>query len=268
MNFGPHIAALIGLSCLWPSNLRPSNLWASDHRLSSHGMIGVLVTLVFTGIARWLRGVTNGGAVAGAVSCFLLYVGGGTAAVLALITVFALTWLATRLGYARKQKLGIAEKREGRDASQVAANLGVAAICAAVCGFEASSQSQAFWLLALCAALSEAAADTVSSEVGQAFGGEAYLITSWKRVPAGTNGAISMTGTLAGIAAASIVSLVCFLGGLLTTRWLAVSVGAAVLGTIADSLLGASLERRRRLNNDSVNFLSTLVAAAASFWLT
>ena len=256
--FGPHITGLAGLS----------NSGVSEYWVSNRWIIGVVLTLVFTGIARSLRGVTNGGAVAGAVSCFLLYLGGGIAAVVALITVFALTWLATRLGYARKQKLGIAERREGRDASQVMANLGVAAICAAVCVFEASSQSKAFWLLALCAALSEAAADTVSSEVGQAFGGQAYLITSWEKLPAGTNGAVSMTGTIVGIAAAAIVSLVCFLGGLLTARWLAVAVGAAVLGTIADSLLGAWLERRRLLNNDSVNFLSTLVAAAASFWLT
>jgi uncharacterized protein (TIGR00297 family) len=263
MNFGSHIAALAGLSSSWVSDRLVSGHWSIGALL-----IGALLTLVFTGIARSLRGVTNGGAVAGAVSCFLLYLGGGIAAVVALITVFALTWLATRLGYARKQKLGIAERRDGRDASQVIANLGVAAMCAAVCVFETSGQSRAFWVLALCAALSEAAADTVSSEVGQAFGGQAYLITNWEKVPAGTNGAVSLTGTLVGIVAAAIVSLVCFLGGLLTAPWLAISVGAAVLGTVADSLLGAWLERRRLLNNDSVNFLSTLVAAAASFWLT
>jgi uncharacterized protein (TIGR00297 family) len=231
-------------------------------------MIGAALTLVFTGIARWMRGVTNGGAVAGAVICFLLYLGGGPAAFAALITVFALTWITTRAGYAAKQKLGIAEKREGRDAFQVVANLGIAAVCAAVYGLRTSAAGNAIWLLALSAALSEAAADTVSSEVGQAFGGSAFLITSGRRVPAGTNGAVSLTGTLAGIAAAAVVSSVCFLGGILTARWLAISVGAAVLGTIADSLLGASLERRRLLDNDSVNFLSTLVAAAASFWLT
>jgi len=233
--------------------------------LGDRWAIGGLLTLLFAGLARSVRGVTSAGAVAGAISCFVLYIGGGPGAFAALVTVFALAWITTRLGYQRKQSLGIAERREGRKASQVLANLGVATICATVYILGARNFA---WLLAMAAALSEAAADTVSSEIGQAFGREARLITSWKSVPAGTNGAVSLTGTLAGFAAAGIVSSVCVLGGLLPRNWLAVSVGAAILGMVADSFLGAWLERRGLLNNDSVNFLSTLVAAVASSWLT
>ena len=122
--------------------------------------------------------------------------------------------------------------------------------------------------MALSAALSEAAADTVSSEVGQALGEKPRLITSWKTVPAGTNGAVSLMGTLAGVAAAGIVSSVCFLGGLVPVHGLLVSVGSAVFGMVVDSFLGAVLERRGLLDNDSVNFLSTLASAVASFWVT
>ena len=89
-------------------------------------VVAVALTVAFTLLARVVRGVTNSGAVAGAFSCFVLYVGGGPGAFAALITVFALAWITTRLGYARKQKLGTAERREGRKASQVLANLGVA----------------------------------------------------------------------------------------------------------------------------------------------
>lgn len=224
-----------------------------------------LLTIVFAGAARWLRGVTTAGALAGAVSCFILYLGGGPGAFAALVTVFILTWMTTRLGYQRKQKLGIAERREGRNATQVLANLGVATACATLFFL---NPGKAPLLLALAAALSEAAADTVSSEVGQAFGQKARMITSWESVPAGIDGAVSMTGTLAGIASAGIVSSVCALGGLFPWRWLPISAGAGVVGMIVDSFLGAWLERRHLLNNDSVNFLSTLVAAVASFWLT
>jgi uncharacterized protein (TIGR00297 family) len=226
---------------------------------------GALLTLLFTGIARWLRGVTTTGAMAGALCCFVLYLGGGPRAFVALITVFGLAWITTRLGYERKQKLGVAEKREGRNASQVLANLGVATACAAL--FLINPGKPVF-LLALAAALSEAAADTVSSEVGQAFADKARLITNWESVPAGTNGAVSLIGTLAGIAAAGIVSSVCTLGGLLPRTWLVISAGAALLGMLADSFLGAWLERRRLLNNDSVNFISTLVAAMAACTLS
>jgi uncharacterized protein (TIGR00297 family) len=242
----------------------PANRWLPNW------LLGGLLTLVFAALARWLRGVTNSGAIAGAACCFVLYVGAGPTAVVGLIAVFALAWITTRLGYHRKQNLGVAERREGRNAFQVLANLGVATACAAVLILAQgiSGHGKMIWLLALSAALSEAAADTVSSEVGQALGEKPRLITSWKAVPAGTNGAISVIGTLAGVAAAGIVSSVCFLGGLVPFHGLLVSVGAAILGMVADSFLGAGLERRGLLNNDSVNFLSTLVSALASSWLT
>jgi uncharacterized protein (TIGR00297 family) len=227
-------------------------------------VVAALLTLAFTVLARMVRGVTNSGALAGAFSCFVLYVGGGPGAFAGLITVFALAWITTRLGYARKQKLGTAERREGRKASQVLANLGVATACAAA---SIVSHHRTIFLLAMAAALSEAAADTVSSEVGQAFGEKVRLVTTWRSVPAGTDGGVSLVGTAAGIAAAGIVSSVCLLGGLLPPQWLAISMGAAILGMIADSFLGAGLERRGLVNNDLVNFLGTLTAAATAFWL-
>jgi uncharacterized membrane protein len=57
------------------------------------------------------------------------------------------------------------------------------------------------------------------------------------------------------------------MGGLLPWQLLAISVGAAILGMIADSFLGAGLERRGLVNNDLVNFLGTLVAAVSACWL-
>jgi uncharacterized protein (TIGR00297 family) len=218
----------------------------------------VIVTVVFAALARWVRGVSFGGAVAGAAICFLLYVGAGFGAFVALVSVFALTWISTRFGYRRKEKLGTAEKLDGRTALQVLANLAVAASCA---GLSALTGRKAVFLLALSAALSEAAADTVSSELGQARSAKARLITTWEEVSAGRDGGVSWAGTLAGIAAAAVVSLVCFVTGLVPLRWLGVSIVAAVVGMIADSFLGALLERRKLLNNDAVNFLGTLIAA-------
>jgi len=182
----------------------------------------------------------------------------------ALVTVFVLAWISTRVGYQRKQKLGIAERRDGRSASQVLANLSVAALCSAV---YATWTAHPAFLLAMAAALSEAAADTVSSELGQAAGQTPRLITTWKPVPAGTNGGISLAGTLAGMLAAALVGLVCMLTGLLGWKGFAISTCAGVLGMTVDSLFGASLERQRLLTNDSVNFLSTAMAALTAFLL-
>jgi uncharacterized protein (TIGR00297 family) len=220
----------------------------------------VLLTAVFTALARWVRGVSVSGAAAGAAVCFLLYVGAGPGAFIALVSVFALTWVATRFGYRRKERLGTAEQPDGRRALQVLANLAVAASCAAL----SALTGKAVFVLAVSAALSEAAADTVSSELGQARNVKARLITTWEEVPAGTDGGISWTGTLAGIAAAAVVSLVCALTGVLPIKWLGISIAGALAGMITDSYLGALLERRNLLNNDAVNFLGTLAAACAA----
>jgi len=220
----------------------------------------LIVTVVFASLARWVRGVSFGGTIAGAVVCFLLYVGAGFGAFVALVSVFALTWICTRFGYRRKEKLGTAEKRDGRTALQVLANLAVAAGCAGLLALTGKT----VFLLALSAALAEAAADTVSSELGQARSAHARLITTWEEVPAGTDGGVSWAGTLAGIAAAAAVSLVCVLTRLLPFRWMAISIIAAVAGMLADSFLGALLERRKVLTNDAVNFLGTLIAAATA----
>ncbi|MBZ5719403.1 MAG: DUF92 domain-containing protein [Acidobacteriia bacterium] len=217
-----------------------------------------MVTVAFTALARSVRGVSPSGACTGAVVCYLLYASAGLGAFLALVSVFVLAWITTRLGYQRKQALGTAEKRDGRTASQVLANLGTAAIAAAL---YAVTGGKTVFLLAVTAALSEAAADTVSSELGQASSEQARLITTWETVPAGTDGGISWAGTLAGIAGAAVVSLVSAAAGMLPWKWLGPAIVAAVAGMVADSYLGATLERRGVLNNDSVNFLSTVVAA-------
>ncbi len=222
-----------------------------------------LISLVFGVFGRAVRGVTTSGALAGAIVCFALLLAAGPAGFAALLMVFLLTWISTRFGYSRKQSLGVAEQRTGRSAAQVAANLGVAAICASL---YVLAWRNSRLLIALVAALAEAAADTVSSEIGQAVGGTPRLITTWKPVAEGTDGAITLAGTMAGVIAALAVSLTALspigfraVGGGWHTA--AICAAAAVIGMIADSLLGATAERRGAIGNNAVNFTSTAIAA-------
>jgi uncharacterized protein (TIGR00297 family) len=240
-----------------------SALMVTSLAFSRRFWAAVLVTLAFAVLARWLRGVSFSGSIAGAVVCFVLYTAAGPGAFAALVSVFVLTWIATRFGYRRKQKLGTAESREGRTATQVLANLATAAVFAGA----AALSGKAVLLLATAAALSEAAADTVSSELGQAHSETTRLITTWEIVPAGTDGGVSATGTIAGVVAAVMVSGVCRLAGLVPLKWVGLSMIAGVTGMIVDSYLGAVFERRNLLNNDGVNFLSTLVAAGVALAL-
>jgi uncharacterized protein (TIGR00297 family) len=197
-------------------------------------------------------------------------------ALMPVLAVAVLAYAATRLGRAQKERLGTAEPRQGRTAAQVAANLGVGAI--------ASSQLVQGWLtgkqvftprslapmplfaVAL-AALAEAAADTVSSEFGQVFGGRPRMITTLESAEPGIDGAVSLMGTLAGVVAAGIVAVAGTLALNGDRAMFAVSCAGGVFGLLFDSLLGATLERRGWLNNDMVNFLSTASAAAFALGL-
>ena len=217
------------------------------------------VTLFFAILGYISLVVTFSGALAGAVVSFALYGGAGPGAFAVLVLVFAITWLATRLGYRRKLTLGTAEKEAGRTARQVLANLAVAGACAAVYGLFARKDAL---LLAMAAALSEAVADTVSSELGQVASRTARLITSWHEVAAGTDGGVTWMGTLSGAVVASLIAAACLAVGLIPVRGVAVAAAAGTAGMLADSYMGALLERRGRLNNDAVNFLGTVTAAA------
>jgi uncharacterized protein (TIGR00297 family) len=187
-----------------------------------------------------------------------------------VLAFMVITSAATRFGRAGKERLGTAESKRGRGAAQVAANLGLAALAInpatllllvywALGALWAGSPTIA--LAPALAALAEATADTVSSEIGQVLGGRPFLLTTFRRVDPGTDGAISLAGTLAGIVAAGVVAAsgAWALHG--DSRLFLLSWAGAVFGLFFDSLLGASLERARWLNNDAVNFLSTASAA-------
>jgi uncharacterized protein (TIGR00297 family) len=221
------------------------------------------VTSLFALAGFGLRGVTRSGALAGFALAFALYACAGPRAFAVLVVLFVVTLLATRLGRQRKLALGTAERSGGRSASQVLANVGVASLFAAGYGHLGKPS-----LLAACAAsLAEAAADTVSSECGQAFGTSARLLSNGAQVAPGTNGGVSWAGTACGTLAALGMSLMAVWAGLVAASDLWLVALAAVCGMFLDSLLGAVLERPGRLGNNSVNFLGTLFAAVLALWL-
>jgi uncharacterized protein (TIGR00297 family) len=177
-----------------------------------------------------------------------------------LLALFLLTFSATKFGRGKKEQLGVAEDKRGRNAAQVAANLGAAGLAAAAA---LSLPSPGPWYaVAVTAALAEATADTLASELGEVLGGQPFMVTTFRRVPAGSDGAVSLAGTLAGTCAAVAVVLVAVLAlGLSPGNAVCAGLGA-IAGLFVDSLLGATVERSGWLNNDAVNFLSTLAAAA------
>ncbi len=214
----------------------------------------IVIAVVFALLGYLSRGVTKFGATAGAIVAVLIYIALGLGGFVTLFAVFAVTWLTTRIGYSRKKQLGLAEDRHGRNAGQVISNVGAAAIFATLALFYRPFE------FAAVAALAEAAADTASSEVGEALSMRAWMITNLRQVAPGTNGAISVAGTVAGIFAALVVALVAGATELFPLVTVPLVAAAGFLGTVVDSLLGATLENAHRIGNNTVNLLSTISA--------
>lgn len=210
--------------------------------------------------AGWLaRTVTIPGAIAGFVIGTVVWAGAGWQGWVLLLAAFATAVITTKLGGRRKALLGIAEERGGRrGAGNALANTGLAAWIAAIALFSIYRDAA---LAAFVAALVAGSSDTVSSEIGKAYGRRTWLVTTLRPVPAGTSGAVSSEGTAAGAAAALLLAAIAASLHLIPVSLLLPIGAAAVAAAMVESVLGSTLEPRGLLNNDLLNFITTSVAA-------
>jgi uncharacterized protein (TIGR00297 family) len=228
------------------------------------------------------RSVNLSGAIGGWLLGAILIFGAGWPMYVALLAFFILGTAATKLGYANKAKAGLAQEGGGRRGfSHAFSNVGVAAICA-IAVSRASRvdddplQAMTLWYLMGIASLATAAADTCASEIGQLIGRRAFLPLTLKRVPVGTEGAVSIEGTLAGLAGGFLVALAgvaTFNYGLPLPEWYpqtATGFDVVVLLVTASAFLGSYLEsiagswNRKRITpvpNGVLNFFNTAAGA-------
>ncbi len=169
----------------------------------------------------------------------------------------------TKVKKAKKEALGIAEGRGGmRGPENVWGSAATAALCA-LASVRWPAQA-ALLRIGFVAALVSKLSDTCQSEIGKAYGKTTYLITTLKLVPAGTEGAVSAEGTAAGIAGSVVLSAYAVACGLVAPSALLPCVLAAIIATTAESVIGASAQDRfALLTNEVVNFIMTVVGAAA-----
>lgn len=241
-------------------------------------------------LAYGARLLTAGGAIAatavGAASML-----GGAGWVVVLLFFFASSSALSRWRGAERDRLlgSIIEKGNRRDAVQVLANGAVFASAAAL----SASGDAATWQAVGAGAIAAATADTWSTEVGTVLGGAPRLIFSGRRVPPGTSGGVTLPGSIAGIAAAILAAVV-----VSRIEWVVpvyAVVAGGVAGSLADSVIGATVQERRwcatcavqterrthscgtqtahrggirGCNNDIVNLMSTIAGAAVTWTLT
>ena len=187
----------------------------------------------------------------------------------AVVAYLVLGSLVTRVGLREKQERGLAEARGGRRGPENVWGSAATGACLALL-IGAGVEPSPLLLVGFSASFAAKLADTFGSEIGKRWGRRPVLITTLRSVPPGTEGAISLAGTLASAAGSVLMTLVMWQLQLLPS--ISVSLVVMLIGllaTLAESLLGAlAQDRFRWLSNELVNALQTLLAAVmAMLWL-
>ena len=213
------------------------------------------------------RSVNFSGAIGGWFLGAILILCAGWPMYVALLAFFITGTAATKLGYSRKAKKGLAQEGGGRRGfSHAFSNVGVAAICAIAVSRVVDVEPITLAYLMGIASLATAAADTTASEIGQLFGRRAFLPLTLRSVPVGTEGAVSVEGTAAGIIGGLIVAV----AGVLSLRTM-IEVGlpaialvtlAAFIGSYLESIAGSwNRKRITAASGGLLNFFNTAAGA-------
>lgn len=251
-------------------------------------ILGGIALAAAIALAAWrVHALSRSGAFAAWIVGACVFASGGWAYAAVLFAFFISSTLLSRVGRARKRALVDIGKHGARDAWQVAANGGGAALCAVL----AAATHAAPIAAAFAGAFAAATADTWGTEIGTLAKGRPRSILTLRPLAAGLSGGITPAGTAAEAVGALGIGLVAW--GLGVAPWWAVAAGG-MAGALADSILGAFAQDLRYcdacaracetdphvcgartrtvrgavwMTNDAVNACATAIGAVAAGWL-
>ncbi len=217
-------------------------------------VIAVIVASAFGYFAFRFRTADLSGLFSIALVGIILIVFAEASWMLVMLTFFILGSVATKYKYGYKKKLGIEQGQGGaRGYRNVFAN-GIAASAAAVL-YGVFVRPEFIVLYVGCVAT--AAADTLASEIG-VTGGIPYMITTFTKVPVGTNGGVTLTGEFVAILGGLAVSLAALGLQIITPEMVVLCTVAGFVGTNIDSVVGATLENNGYIGNAGTNLIATI----------
>ncbi|MDR0888000.1 MAG: DUF92 domain-containing protein [Candidatus Methanoplasma sp.] len=232
--------------------------------------IAFVLSALLSAIAYKLRMLTYTGALA---SFFVGYVVGLFSSIewLVILIVFTAAGLiATKMDIGDKYGAGLQEGAYGERSAKNVLGVGlppvIIAVLYAIVHNVVGNQYDLGLTVAFVSTLTVAAADTLASEVG-VKDRKVWLITNFKRVKRGTNGGVSVLGTIAAIVASVITAIIGWLiiyGGI--DVYVIVPILMGILGSVLDSVFGATLETRgiisKYVNNGSTALIGALIGFA------
>ncbi len=169
--------------------------------------------------------------------------------------------LVTKIGFKFKKEKGIAEKRGGRRGPEnVWGSASTGLFLAVMTQLNVANAS--FLKIGFAASFAAKLADTFGSEIGKRFGKDTYLITSLKKVERGTEGGISLEGTLASVLGSIFMAFIMFCLSILSgkSQFIIVAV-SGFLATLSESIIGAKFQNKYKLSNEMVNSIQTSIAS-------
>ncbi len=262
----------------------------------------LLLAAALAAVSYGMRWLTASGAVATFIVGIIIFGLGGGIFTVPLLTFFVSSSLLSKLRSARKRKATlVAAKGSRRDAAQVCANGGLAALLVILFWLEVRAWSilhTRYLLMLYLAALASVNSDTWATEIGGFSPWPPRLLSTGRPVKAGESGAVSGLGLLGALLGSLIIPLSVFAFWNLSIAEFVTVAWSGFLGSLIDSLLGAGPQAKYRdrltgmltenpstdgqanvhvrgiawINNDVVNFLAsvggTLCALALLYFCT
>lgn len=243
-------------------SLKPLRFSTSDLATS----LAVNTAIATTAHIRGQQSLTKSGLVNAWLLGNVLLTCGGFQAWSTCALYFLIGTFVTKLKMSEKENAGIAEKRNGMRGPE---NVwGSAATAAIFCSMLGHGGNDNLLKLAFMSSLATKASDTSASEIGKAFGKNTFLITNLKRVPAGTEGAVSLEGTIAGIVGSILIAVYGIeIGWVQDWNQLGVVVISSFVATTIESFLGATIQNDKIFTNEFINFINTMVGSLVTILL-
>ena len=224
-------------------------------------ILGFIINFFLISVFRRYPIMTKSGWISAGILGTLLWGSLGWTGWISVVLYLVLGSLVTKIGFKYKNKLGIAEKRGGRRGPE---NVLGSASTGLFLGLMIKLNLANLTLLKVGFAASFAAklADTFGSEIGKRFGKDTYLITSLKRVERGTEGGISLEGTLASVLGSIFMAFVMLRLSIISTKYHFIIVAlSGFLATLSESIIGAKFQNKYNLSNEMVNAIQTSIAS-------
>jgi len=226
------------------------------HYMISHSMdqnlvftIGIAVALSVAIVSYYFHFLSGSGAVATFLLGTVVFGTGNWEFSLPILMFFILSSLLSKIG--KKWKIRFADtfqKGGRRDLGQVMANGGVAGIIMLLWNYFPDD----VWYFAFVGSIAAVTADTWATELGVFSKITPRDILTLNKVPPGTSGGVTLLGTAGGLLGSCIIVLI---GSFVTKRYDNVAlamvlftfiVGAGLLGSIVDSIIGATIQAQYR----------------------